>query len=112
MSVSCNGCTECCKHDVIVLTPKDNLLLYRWHFEWFAGKERPVLDRKEDASCIYLTNTGCSIYGRAPLVCRGFDCRKLFRDTPEDVREKRMSENPQMIKVYKAGELRLHTLKD
>lgn len=98
--VPCNGCTACCKNDVVVLGKGDNLLAYRWHTEF----GRPVLDRKDNGDCVYLLDDGCSIHGKAPGICQRMDCRELYRMTPPERREQRMKENPQMIHIYSAAE--------
>ncbi len=103
MEVQCNGCTACCKHDHVVLGAADDPMAYQWHVEHGYA----VLDRKENGDCIYLDESGCSIHDRAPGICRRMDCRTLFAMTPPDVRARRERENPQMIHVYKAGEMRL-----
>ena len=108
--IKCGGCTACCKQDTIVLGPDDLLTKYKWHSEYFAGQVRKVLDRKEDGSCVYLTPTGCGIYGEAPGICRRFDCRVLYHVTPLERRTFRAQQSPQMIHVYAAGLQRLQAL--
>lgn len=107
-SVPCNGCTACCKHDRVFLGPKDNPKAYRWHVE----DGYAVLDRTADGSCVYLTPTGCGIHDTAPAICKRMDCRKLLQDTPSELREVRVRQNPQMIHIYIAGAERLASLKE
>ena len=38
--------------------------------------------RQVDGRCVYATAAGCSIHGRAPAVCREFDCRRAVRAMP------------------------------
>jgi len=40
-----------------------------------------ILDRKDNGDCIYLGPDGCTIHGRAPWVCRDFDCRNTFKNS-------------------------------
>jgi Fe-S-cluster containining protein len=106
-TVPCGTCHACCKQDRIILHPQlDDLSAYKWHEEdGFA-----VLDRKPSGECVYLTASGCSIHGRAPVVCRRFDCRVLFLTTPKARRRERVQENPTMADVYAAARSRLKTL--
>jgi hypothetical protein len=118
--VACNGCTACCKHDRVYLDPrKDDLATLKWHTEFVGGLPGAadpipvaVLDRKDDGSCVYLTDTGCSIHGSAPSICKRMDCRVLLLLTQPSIREHRERINPQMIHVYKAGRERLQVSKD
>jgi Fe-S-cluster containining protein len=38
-----------------------------------------TLIRIPDKSCVYLGAGGCTIHGKAPLLCREFDCREFVR---------------------------------
>lgn len=104
--VPCGTCHACCRSDTIQLGPKDDLFVYRWHIE--GG--RAVLDRKPTGECVYLTENGCSIHGRAPDICRRFDCRVLVLLTPPMRRVVRITQNPTMADVYAAGQERIGTL--
>lgn len=102
MNVPCNGCTACCKHDRVFLGPTDDPRAYLWHAEGgFA-----VLDRKDNGECVYLAGSGCSIHDTAPAICRRMDCRELYANTPPEVRARRATENPQLVHIYRAAELR------
>jgi len=78
--VPCNGCTICCKKEIIALQPSDNPDVYRCTtaLDPISGRIIVVLERKPNGDCIYLNDTGCSIHGRAPVICREFDCRKFY----------------------------------
>ena len=104
-AIKCGGCTACCKHDRVLLSPQDDPGTYHWHLE--AGT--PVLDRKDDGSCVYLGPTGCGIHGQAPTICRRFDCRVLVQITPLAQRARRVRQNQQMAHIYAAGAERLRT---
>lgn len=71
--VPCNGCTACC-HGVIVLHPAlgDDPSTYETVEIPGVGY---ALKRNPDGSCHYLAGDKCSIWGRAPGVCKAFDCR-------------------------------------
>lgn len=109
-AIQCNGCTACCKRDVIVLRDGDDHDALRWH--WVDGIEAGLraLDRKPNAECVYLGPHGCTIHERKPATCRAFDCRVLFLTTPKQQRRIRITQNPTLAQVYEAGKKRLGTL--
>lgn len=104
-NVPCNGCTACCKRDVIKLTP-DESKRFPWHWEG----QHMVLDRKPDGTCINLTAKGCGVHDNPPMICKHFDCRILFLTTPKSQRRIRIQQNPTMRAVYDAGKARANTL--
>ena len=104
--IKCSGCTACCKQDRIILTREDDPKAYRWHLE----DGVPMLDRTPDGACVYLTKAGCGIHGKAPSICRRFDCRVLFQATPLKQRAVRVRQNQQMIHIYAAGHQRLKAM--
>lgn len=71
--LSCNGCRKCCLGETITLVRGDDPA----KFEHEVDPERGVLVLKkgDDGNCVYLNETGCSIYGAQPIMCRSFDCR-------------------------------------
>ena len=73
----CGTCRACC-YGTIVLHPSlgDDPSQYDCRFIEDIGY---VLNRKEDGSCVYLAESGCSIWGRHPGVCKAFDCRVYAR---------------------------------
>ena len=84
VSVPCAGCTLCCRGDAISLHPDkgDDPSQYQTvpHFiPELAEKGVVMLAHKPDRSCVYLGAGGCTIHGRAPLLCREFDCREFVR---------------------------------
>lgn len=103
-SVPCGTCVACCRDDQIVVRD-DEAHKFAWHFE--AG--RKVLNRKDNGECIYL-GKGCAVHDDPPDICRRFDCRVLFLETPKAKRKRRIVENPNMRFVYAAGKARIHTL--
>jgi Fe-S-cluster containining protein len=38
-----------------------------------------VLKHKANGDCVYLGESGCTIHGRAPVMCRVYDCREQYR---------------------------------
>ena len=105
-NVPCGSCKACCKSDRIMLGPTDSREAYRWHRDG----AHDVLDRKENGECVYLTDTGCGIHEKAPDICKRFDCRVLVQITPAWRQGVRITENPNMSFVYKAGRERQDTL--
>ena len=83
-NVPCNGCTLCCRGDAISIHPEygDVAADYQTvphHIPELAQKGIRMLAHKPDNSCIYLGENGCSIHGKAPALCREFDCRKMVQ---------------------------------
>jgi hypothetical protein len=77
--VPCGKCTLCCRTMIVPLAQEE----YQ-NYDWVNVYTREnvwlgrALKRKPNGECVYLTDTGCSIHGRAPHVCQRFDCRELF----------------------------------
>ncbi len=115
--VPCNGCTACCRGDLIFLhpdvgaylRPKDDPSQYRCHraVNPVSGESAWCLDRKDDGSCIYLGDTGCTIRNRAPTVCREFDCRGLFEKFSRQERKVFVRQGLLSRDVLDAGRQRL-----
>lgn len=114
-SVPCNGCTACCRNDFIALHPEcgDDPRQYQCTLQYnpVTKKECWVLDRKEDESCVYLGPNGCTIYDRAPTICREFDCRRMFLLLDRATRRMSIRKGLMSKEVLDAGRKRLHTLK-
>ena len=75
-SVPCGSCHLCC-HTIITLA--DDEYHYAWTMQVIDGRVQRILCRQPNGDCIYLQHGKCSIHGRAPKVCRDFDCRDLVR---------------------------------
>jgi len=69
-AVDCGPCTACC-HLGVYLLPWDDPSQYQTEAD---GK---LLKRGADGGCVYLGETGCTIYDRRPLACRTFHCGKF-----------------------------------
>jgi Fe-S-cluster containining protein len=122
-NVPCNGCTACCRNELIVIVDEDGDPAQWETFELPMPEAAMVaklglqvpeggvrcLAQKVDRSCIYLGPQGCTIYDRRPIMCRAFDCRKIMRSFG-------MVAAVQMIangnEVARAGVARLPTLED
>jgi hypothetical protein len=94
--VPCGSCTLCCR-TLIVPLAEEEYAQYDW--AWITTRDGQrlgrALKRRPDGSCVYLTDGGCSIHGRAPHVCQRFDCRELFLK----------SDRPGRRKAIKSGKL-------
>jgi Fe-S-cluster containining protein len=69
----CDSCTACCRgpNRCLVLDPRDD----PGQYETYEEHGTVFLARKDNHDCVYLTDKGCSIYDRRPIICRKFDCR-------------------------------------
>lgn len=82
--VGCNGCTACCRDNLIALFPDDgdDLKLYGDAVEWAPNPLNravvPFIKHGADGACVFLGPGGCTIYDKRPLVCRKFDCREVY----------------------------------
>lgn len=117
-TVPCNGCTACCRYDLIMLDPEhgDRAELYLTEpaRNPITGELGLALQQKRDGGCVYLGEHGCTIHDRAPAICREFDCRKFYRDSymarPRPERRRLLRNHLIGKAVLEAGRSRLHTL--
>lgn len=117
-SVPCGGCRACCRHDMIFLHPEHGdkpetyqtvPMLHPIHKRW--GQ---MLAKKKNGDCIYLGQNGCTIWDRAPTICRNFDCRKYFQKMmtmPRALRKAALRKGVIDREVLDRGKELLHTLK-
>lgn len=116
--VPCNGCTECCQKDLIILHPEcgDDSEQYETMqtINPMTGKSCLALAHKPEGNCIYLGEDGCTIHDRAPAICREFDCRrfylKLRKETTRPERRRMIRAGLISSQLLKEGQARLHTL--
>ena len=76
MNVPCDGCTRCCKNDVIRLLSGDDPTLYKTVPHPYLS-EALMLDHAENGDCVYLGDQGCTIHDTKPQLCREMDCRNI-----------------------------------
>jgi Fe-S-cluster containining protein len=117
-NVPCNGCSACCKSMVLILPEKGDRIDDYQHvpanltgplLEKY-GQFRRALAQKPNGDCVYLGEKGCTIYDRAPQMCKQFDCRKWIgrMSNRERLITKRSSEMNR--KIVAAALARMHTL--
>lgn len=109
--INCNGCTACCKSDVVELELQngDDPTLYE-HLRMMRtseGRTIIALGVKPNGDCAYLGATGCAIQPYKPLVCKRFDCREYFQSGGAQWRALKMAEVPALKAVFSAGLSRL-----
>jgi hypothetical protein len=94
-AIPCGGCTECCKTDQVILRPEagDDVSSYAVEYivsALYPGRRVPALKRDPaTGACVYLTQGGCAIHGRAPWTCRRFHCARMFKALGRLPRSKR-----------------------
>lgn len=107
--VPCNGCTECCRSGQgLVLHPEagDDVASYRHR----VTAQGVFVLAAEDGRCVYLGESGCTIYERRPLLCRSFDCRKHYLMLPRQDRDNLVRLGMSSRAVFNAGRARLKSL--
>ena len=110
-NVPCNGCTACCRNQVVVLFPEhgDDLTILSRHIDLGGAV---ILMDAENGDCIYLENGKCSVYEHRPAMCRAFDCRDMFRSLSRAQRRRMVRDGTGSEEIFDAGRARLHTLGD
>lgn len=74
-NVPCNGCTLCCKNDLVRLMIHE-VTKYEHEPHPFLPNSY-MLAHKPNGDCHYLTENGCSIHETKPIMCRTMDCRNI-----------------------------------
>lgn len=113
--VPCNGCTACCRAELIMLHPEDGDDVASYEtvavINPVTGQPGHAVQRAADGTCIYLGPSGCTIHDRAPVICREFDCRRFFLKFPRPHRRQMMKADPSIGEMFAAGRERLDTLR-
>ncbi len=113
--VPCGACTACCKSNQgLFLHPEqgDDIASYQVQVRVDAESGSPVyfLATDEAGACVYLGETGCTIYERRPVLCRTFDCRKHYLILPRQDRDNLVKLGLSSRAVFNAGRARLNSL--
>lgn len=111
--VPCGTCHECCRSEIVTLLPEEGDKLEDYEH---AMVETPTgtiaaLKHKPNGDCVYLGETGCTIHGRAPFICRVFDCRRWYLAHTRHERRAMQAHSPGTRRTFRAGYERLETLK-
>ncbi len=69
-SVPCGDCRMCCENELVPLRDEE----VGYEVEMVGGLRFLAHNGRK---CFYLTQEGCSIYARRPMICREFDCRVI-----------------------------------
>lgn len=105
--VPCGGCNLCCKSEIIALLPEegDDVSSYdHEHMDIPNIGMIPVLKHKKNGDCVYLDDEkGCTIHGRAPYICRTFDCRAWFKMHSRKDRRKMAAHSPWTKVIFNRG---------
>ena len=96
--VSCDGCTTCCKntHVLVHKALGDNESDYELELHSSGLRVLKKVEVNGVTQCVYLGETGCTIWDRAPALCREFDCRVVVQLSL-----------PHREDVYEQGRIRL-----
>lgn len=85
-SVNCGSCTACCRRELVALVESDQIADYPAAVEFNAEGKAHLRALIPDATgwviphqpgtgaCVYLGETGCTIYDKRPAMCRVFSC--------------------------------------
>ena len=104
--VPCGACSACCRFRV---TPVGHEELAREHYAAeVVDSGGPLgrvwaLKRTADGACVYLEEGRCSIWERAPAVCRTFDCRKEYARRPRPERRRMARSSTHWKAVFAAA---------
>lgn len=114
-SVPCNGCTVCCRKELIFLHPEhgDDITAYDAEpaTNPITGKRGFAVRQRPDGACVYLGETGCTIHDRAPAICRVFDCRRYLLGFGDRAGQRRALRDGSIdLHTYAAARQRLATL--
>lgn len=110
-NVPCDGCTLCCRRDMIVLMEGERPEDYEVEeIRTKTGEVFHMVKKGPDGNCIYLGAEGCTIHDRAPALCKAFDCRLAYKIVPRRERRARLAMGIGDKAVMDAGRKRLHTL--
>jgi Fe-S-cluster containining protein len=110
--VPCGSCRACCRHDLIPLIPEGGDLVWAYQHDVIATSAGPAafLRCATNGDCIYLGRDGCTIHGRAPAVCKAFDCRYLVHGKTGAELRAMINSGMASKTILSAGRERLETL--
>ena len=110
-AVPCGTCHHCCTHEWIFLRPEQGDIAELYDtvdiVSPTTGLPAKALAHKPNGDCIYLGDSGCTIHGRHPAVCRAFDCRRFFLDMlrrPRTERRRNMRDVARFQETFEIGQ--------
>jgi hypothetical protein len=98
---------------LVILCPQhgDDLASFEHETVQLGEQIIEVLRRRPNGDCVYLDPAaGCTIHGRAPAMCRAFDCRAYFLGMTRNERRDAERHAGHKSAVFAAGRGRLKTL--
>jgi Fe-S-cluster containining protein len=111
-NVPCGSCNLCCHRDMILLFPEegDDVASYEHEVIAIPGIGTGAILKKNGRDCVYLKDGRCSIWARAPKICRMFDCRLWFHSKTRNERRQLVRSGKADKEIFEAGRQRLGTL--
>lgn len=102
-TVNCNGCTLCCRRELVILVPGDDTSRYPEAMiidvpSPYGQPQTRVIPHRPDGACVYLGMHGCTIYEKRPTMCRVFSCVGFVRQWAQ-------KSASQIRKAMKRGEI-------
>jgi Fe-S-cluster containining protein len=108
--VPCGTCHLCCVNSLVLLFPDAGDKVETYDTVPF-GNEYRALRRLPGGRCVYLDPAGrCSIWERAPAVCKAFDCRLAYLKHTRAERRRLVKDCHASPDLFAAGRARLDTL--
>jgi len=116
--VPCGTCRACCRHEAVWLVEEEGDRPADYLVKTVdLGEQLGIvyaLQQKPNGDCIYLGEAGCTIWDRAPVVCRAFDCRgwarKLF-ELGRSGRKAFFAADPKARDLYRIGMAKIQETK-
>lgn len=104
VEVDCGSCRACC-HSLIVLMPERGDDVSRYQTQQLSNGML-ALATKEDGSCVYLGEDGCTIHPDHPAICKAFDCAGFYDMHTRAQRRKMLAKGQYDRKIFEAGRQR------
>ena len=104
--VPCGGCKLCCNSFMVPVRSEagDDPSSYQTATCFTPGKAPYlILDRHANGDCVYLNENGCTIWDRAPSICREFDCREMFKNSDRNGRREAIKRDNKQKALFARG---------
>ena len=103
-TVECGSCRLCCKRTRVPLVEGHDDP--RAYVTEVSSDGLVVLPHKDNGDCHYLSESGCSIHGRAPVVCRRFSCVAHYKGLTSSQQRKAVRSGLTSKEVLREGRRR------